>query len=246
VTLKKALPVVALLAAAAAFWFLLLAPKREEAAELGTQIAEAEAQVQAVEATAASYEAARRSYKTNYSRLTSLGKAVPADDDTRSLLVQLDTTAAKSDVEFQTLDAGNQSGTTSSADTAGATSAVTPPGTVPFGSAGMAALPLSFTLTGKFEDLSSLLGRLERFVSVRGQKIDVRGRLLRIEGLSLAPGSDGFPSLRAQVSATAYLMPAAKDASDSAGDPAAAPTPSTEDPSAAPAAAITAPTGAAR
>jgi hypothetical protein len=221
VTVKKLLPVLALVAAAAAYWFLLLAPKRQEVADLGMKITQAEAQLQAFESTAATYEAARKSYKANYTRLTSLGKAVPSDDDLRSLIVQLDATAAERDVSFETLDASGESSAPSSADESAAGGAKTPPGTVAFGAAGMAAMPLQFSLTGKFQDLSAALGDLEEFVKVRGRRFDVRGRLLRVEGFSLAPGDDGFPTLRAQVRATAYLMPETVGVSGAGAEPAA-------------------------
>jgi Tfp pilus assembly protein PilO len=222
VTVKKLLPVLALVAAAAAYWFLLLAPKRQEVADLGAKISKAEGQLQAFESTVATYEAARKSYNANYTRLTSLGKAVPSDDDLRSLIVQLDATVAERDVEFETLEASGDGGTSSGgSDKPAAGGATTPPGTVAFGSAGMAAMPLQFTLTGKYEDLSAALGDLEKFVKVRGRRFDVRGRLLRVEGFSLAPGTGGFPSLRTQVRATAYLMPETTGVSGAGAEPAA-------------------------
>jgi hypothetical protein len=119
---------------------------------------------------------------------------------------------------------------------------------VPFGSAGMAAMPFSFTLNGKFATLSTLLGDLEKFVTVRDEKIDVRGRLVRIESVSLEPGEDGFPALRAQVNASTYLMPSASEAVAAAPDAstAAAGGAPSADPSTPQAAIVTAPTGAAR
>jgi Tfp pilus assembly protein PilO len=234
-----------LLAAAAAYWFLLLAPKREEAANLATQITEAETQFQAAEATAASYEAARVSYKENYTRVARLGKAVPADDDVRSLLVQLDTTSTKSKVEFQTLDAGGQA---AAGDEPASGEAAPPPGAVPFGSAGMSAMPFSFTLNGSYANLSKLFSDVEKFVTVRNQKIDVRGRLMRIESVSLAPGAAGFPHLRAQVNATTYLMPATgvEGAAAPSTSAAGAPVAPSGDATTPQAAIVTAPTGAAR
>ena len=97
-TNKILLSVVALGAAIAAFYFFVLAPKREEVAKLDTEIAAKEAEIEQARLTLAGYEQAKESYKRNYATLARLGKAVPADDDVRSLLVQLESTADRSGV----------------------------------------------------------------------------------------------------------------------------------------------------
>ena len=94
------LPVVALVAA---FWFLILAPKREEASELEAEVTTLQAQVEEQEQLAASAETARKDFPRAYRRLVVLGKATPDDDDTSSLLVQLQSVADESDVEFHSL-----------------------------------------------------------------------------------------------------------------------------------------------
>lgn len=245
---KTLIPVAVLVIAAVAYWFLVLAPKRDEAAALATQVSAAEVQLQQAEATAAQYASSRKSYRANYTRMASLGKALPADDDVRSLLVQLDTTAEDADVEFETIDAGQQSGASAAASGATPTGPITP-GAVAFGSAGMSAMPFAFTLSGSFLDLSSLLGDLEHFVTVRDGRIDVNGRLMRIESLSLEPSEAGSTTLRAQINATTYLMPATADIEAAA--PVGEATPTTPADSASPVvpqtpAAVTAPTGIAR
>ena len=84
---------VAAVAAVGAYWMLVLTPKREEAAALDKQIAAKQAALAQAEAEVATYEQARGAYKANYSMVARLGKAVPADDDVRSLLVQLNSAA---------------------------------------------------------------------------------------------------------------------------------------------------------
>jgi len=246
---KTIIPVAVLVIAAVAYWFLVLAPKREEAAALATQVSAAEVQLQQAETTAAQYAASRKSYRANYTRMASLGKALPADDDVRSLLVQLDTTAEAADVEFETIDAGEQSGAAAPIVAGAAPTEPLPPGAVAFGSAGMSAMPFAFTLSGNFLDLSSLLGDLERFVTVRDGRIVVNGRLMRIESVSLRPSAPGSTKLTAQINATTYLMPATADIEAAA--PVGAATPTTPADSASPVvpptpAAVTAPTGIAR
>jgi hypothetical protein len=146
----------------------------------------------------------------------------------RSLLVQIDSTSGKGGVNFRTIDAGSQSGAAAAPDPSATTSGTLPgetappPGSIAFGSAGMSVMPFSFTLTGTFRDLSKVVGGLEDYVTLDGKKVDVRGRLMRIESLSLAPASAGLPQLRAQINATTYLMPA------TSGVDGAATTPSTD------------------
>jgi hypothetical protein len=78
-------------------------------------------------------------------------------------------------------------------------------------------MPFSFSFGGDFESLSNFFSRLERFVTVKGDKIAVDGRLLRIESISLTPGPDGWPALTAQIGASSYIVPLAQDPAASAG-----------------------------
>jgi hypothetical protein len=103
---------VALLGLVAAFWFLVLAPKREEAAELGDKVTQLEASVAEQEQLAAAAEEAEASYNENYQRVVVLGKAVPEDADTPSLLVELQRIADQDNVDFQTIALAEGSGTT--------------------------------------------------------------------------------------------------------------------------------------
>jgi Tfp pilus assembly protein PilO len=100
-TILIALPVLALVAA---FWFLLLAPKREEAAQLEDDVAALEASVSEQEQLAAAAEVAEKDFPRNYRRVVVLGKAVPEDSDTSSLLVQLTRLANESHVDFRGIE----------------------------------------------------------------------------------------------------------------------------------------------
>jgi Type II secretion system (T2SS), protein M len=103
-----------------------------------------------------------------------------------------------------------------SATPAPATQAATstlPPGAA-VGSAGFPTMPFSFVFNGTFFDMQRFLREVQRFVRVDGKRVDVRGRLLSIDGFALNAGSKGFPSVKATVTATAYLM--SPDASSSA------------------------------
>ncbi len=85
--------VVAAAAATAAFWFLALSPKREEAASLSTKITAKQSELTTAQQTLAGYKKSKSAYGKNYASVVRLGKAVPEDDDVRSLLVQIDAQA---------------------------------------------------------------------------------------------------------------------------------------------------------
>jgi len=202
-------------AAAGAYWQLLLAPQREELTKLDTQIVEQQVAAEQSLQLLASYEAARDSFKANYSTLARLGKAVPADDDVRSLLVQIDHAAERSGVDFGKIELGGAAAAApASGDAAKATSEsdlAAAPGTVAFGTAGFRAMPFTFAFTGTFFELETFFGRLERFVTMQNKDIGATGRLLRLESLQLAPGDAERSIIRAEISAASYLVPPADD-----------------------------------
>ena len=210
---KILIPVLAAVAAVAAFYFLALAPKREEIARVDKDIAAKQAQLDQALSQAETYEAARANYKTNYTTLTRLGKAVPGDDDVRSLLVQLDDAATRSKVDFHSINVG-AGATAATPGTAGAAatapSGLAPaPGTVPVGSAGFSAMPFSFGFEGSFFRLSDFFNRVEDFVTVQNNRIDVTGRLLVLGSISVAV-EDDLKHMKAQIGAASYLVPPAE------------------------------------
>jgi hypothetical protein len=99
-------------------------------------------------------------------------------------------------------------------------------------------MPFSFVFTGSFFDMETFLHDVQRFVHVRGKGVDVTGRLLSVDAFSLTAGPGGFPSVKATVSATAYVLAPGDEPSATSG---AAGTPSTPGTSATPAPTTTAP-----
>jgi Tfp pilus assembly protein PilO len=224
---KILIAVVAAAAAAAAFWFLALAPKRKEASDLQAKASAQRAAAAQAQQQLATYQKARASYKANYAVLARLGKAVPADDDIRSLLVQLDGAADGQHVDFQKLDVGGSTGasasTASSSTSANAsTGGLAPaPGTAPVGTSGISAEPFSLTFNGTYFNLTGFFNRLDRFVAVHNKNVRTSGRLLRVETISLAPSNRGWPTMTAQVAAATYLVaPGGEGATPAAGTPA--------------------------
>jgi Tfp pilus assembly protein PilO len=203
------LSVVALGAAIAAFYFLALAPKREQVTTLDAEIATQQAEVEAAKLTLAGYEEAKSTYKRNYATLARLGKAVPADDDVRSLMVQLESTADRSGVVFDRIELtsglGGDTGGEAATPAEGELSAA--PGTVPVAGGVLSAMPFNFSFSGSYYDLTAFFARLEHFVSANNKKLDSTGRLLRLESITIAPSPLGFPDMSAQINAATYLVP---------------------------------------
>ena len=202
-TYKILLVLVVAVLAGGGYWKLALAPKRAQAAELEERVSVAEAQLAQQQALVNTYRGAQKDYKANYETVVRLGKAVPTDDDTRSLLVQLDTSAKRAGADF---DAINVTGASSPAEDGSVAAA---PGAISAGT--FSAMPFSFGFTGTFGSLGEFFARLERFVSLKGDKIAVNGRLIRVESLTLAPAEDGWPGMQANIGASAYIVPEATD-----------------------------------
>jgi Tfp pilus assembly protein PilO len=196
------LAAVAAVLAVGGYWKVALSPKRAQARELTKQVATVDAQLAQSRSLLASYQGAQAQYKTNFASVVRLGKAVPADDDTRSLMVQLDAAAKRSGATFDTIDVG----TGASAATTGATTTEpVAPGAISAGS--YSEMPFSLSFGGDFDTLGSFVGRLQRFVTLKGDKILVDGRLMRVEAIDVEPGPAGWPDLTAKITASTYIVP---------------------------------------
>jgi hypothetical protein len=111
--------------------------------------------------------------------------------------------------------------TTSPAPATQAAAATLPPGAT-VGSAGFPTMPFSFVFSGTFFDMERFFGDVQKFVRVNGKQVDANGRLLSVDGFSLVAGPGGFPNVKANVVATAYLRTAADDSTSTTGTGAAA------------------------
>jgi len=96
--------------------------------------------------------------------------------------------------------------TAPSAEPVAAVVAQPPPGAV-VGPAGLLTVPFSFTFDGGYAEMQRFLKAVHGLAKSKRGQISVKGRLMTIDGFSLAAGPDGFPRLQALVSATAYVMP---------------------------------------
>jgi Tfp pilus assembly protein PilO len=100
---RTVLLVVPLIAAVAAFWFFGLKPKQEDAKALDSKVSRLEAQISKHRQTAEDGRQARKRFPRDYHRLLVMSKAVPADDQTASLLLQIRQIAGRHGVSFQTI-----------------------------------------------------------------------------------------------------------------------------------------------
>jgi len=202
---------------AAAFWILLLSPKKDEAKKLDAQVERLESSLAVHEAEVAAAEEARSEFSTDYHHLVVLGKAVPSEDDTASLLVQLNRIAADAGVRFQTLSL-EASGTGAEAEPAPAASgeqvspteaaaSLTSLGAA-IGPAGLAVMPYKLTFTGDFFTIADFIKGLDSMVKTTNEEVGVDGRLITIGGFTLTEDSEAkFPALQATFAVTTYLTP---------------------------------------
>jgi Tfp pilus assembly protein PilO len=196
---------------AVAFWMLALSPKREEAAKLDARVGQLEASIALHQAEVAEGEAARKEFADDYQRLVVLGKAVPGDDDTASLLVQVTQIADKTGVEFRNLKLNPATGTGE------APAATAPPaGSEPvsateaaaIGPAGLAVMPYTLTFNGSFFKIADFIKEIDSLVKTGNENVEVDGRLLTLDAFALAADKDkGFPALEVTFSITTYLTP---------------------------------------
>ncbi len=214
--------ILVLVAVALAFWMLLLSPKRKEASELATQAEGQQATLAATQATVAAGEAAKRSFPANYRQLVALGKAVPAGEETASLLVQTNGIADASHVTFKTIELGTPDGSASTgsevstpegstAGVAGAPPTEAEAALLPIGAsigpAGLGVMPYELSFVGSFFRVADFIHGIDSLVDAKNERVAVDGRLVTLDGFSLAVSEEGFPKLNANFSVTTYIVP---------------------------------------
>lgn len=203
--------ILVVVAAAVAFWMLLLSPKMKEKDDLGTEVEAARAALAQTQSELTAAETAKTNFAKNYRQLVLLGKAVPASDDTASLLVQLHTVAIKSENGFDAAELASES-TEATPEGEGVTSpteseaALLPLGAT-IGSGGLAVMPYNLLFTGSFFHVADFIKGIDGLVKTEDPDLSVDGRLMTINGFSLAESHSGFPNLEAHFSVTTYVVP---------------------------------------
>jgi len=238
-TNRTIVAILVLVGLAIAFWILLLSPKREEVSKLSTQASELQASVAETQRQVDEAEAAKQNFPTDYQRLVVLGQAVPSNEETSSLLIELSRVARQADVRFEGIQLESASGsaeaevaptappTTASGETGVPTAATTVPPTeaaaalLPLGAtigpAGLGVMPYKLSFRGSFFQIADFIAGIDSLVSGSGEKVDVEGRLVTLDGFSLQEDGDlGFPHLEADFAVTTYLTPPEQEAAAAA------------------------------
>ncbi len=240
-------------ALAIGFWMLALGPKREEADKLSSQAGQLQVTLSEAESKAAEATAARQEFPADYRRLVVLGQAVPAGDETSSLLVQLASTAAHAGVNFDSIQLEGSGETTAAAPAPEAPATPSPTGAVPtastvppteaaasllplgasIGTAGLGVMPYSLTFGGNFFQIADFIKGIDSLVHTGSKSnIGVDGRLVTLDGFALNPegeeeatGPQKSSALKATFSVTTYVTPPSQGIT--AGATASAPAPVT-------------------
>jgi Tfp pilus assembly protein PilO len=221
---RTIIAILVVVALATAFWILVLSPKREEAATLGTEVQQQQAALVQAQSQVTEASAAKREFSSDYRQLVVLGKAAPADDETASLLVELNKVADHAGVKFNSLQLlsseGAPAATSTTAPEASATSAVPAGATIPpteaeaallplgaaIGSAGLAVMPYSLGFSGKFFQVADFVQGVDSLVRTSKPEIAIDGRLVTLDGFSLTqPSESPTAPLTASFAVTAYL-----------------------------------------
>ncbi len=222
---KNAVAVLGLVLAAGAFWLVLIAPKREKAEELSKQVAALRAEVVGARNDVAAGLAAKRNFPHDYQQLVLLGKAVPADSGTASLLVQLDDIGSHNRTEFVSIELkeGNAAGG-ESAEAAEEVAALPPLGST-VGPAGLRAMPYELSFVGGFFDAADFIAGMNSLVQTRNGRVRVDGRLLTFDRFEMTVPSTSldYKELDLKFYVTAYATPV--DQGLTAGASAAGPAP---------------------
>jgi Tfp pilus assembly protein PilO len=218
-------------ALAIGFWVMLLGPKREEATKLSAREGQLRVTLSEAQAKAAAAEEAKRKFPGDYRQLVVLGQAVPAGDETASLLVELNEVADSSQVKFTSLllaGSGESGGAAPLPATEAAPPAEAPAGAVPasatvpptevaasvlplgatIGPAGLGVMPYKLTFSGNFFEVAEFIKQIDSLVDAGEDELTVDGRLVTLDGFALnADMERGFPHLNATFAVTTYVTP---------------------------------------
>lgn len=207
-----------LIVVAGVFWMMLLSPKREEASTLGEQVEALQATLASQESEVQTALAAKREFPANYGQVVVLDKAVPADSESASLLVQIQKISEKAGIRFEeiSLDSEGEGTGAPAVAPAGSAELVSPTevavSTMPLGAtvgpAGLSVMPYTLSFTGNFFQISRFIHGLDDLVKTTNSKVSVDGRLITINAFSLVPPQEAEPGqLKATFSMTTYLTP---------------------------------------
>jgi hypothetical protein len=88
------------------YWFLILSPKRKEAHKLSSQVTKVQQERDAAVSQANALGHAKADFAAQFAQMVRLGKAIPTQVDMPSLIVQLDSAARGTGIQFADVKAG--------------------------------------------------------------------------------------------------------------------------------------------
>ena len=201
--MKKQVPIwpvigVAILILAGVAYMVVIRPKRAEAGRLDEQIAEMQMKVTAAQLASRPQQQATA---IKVADVFEVSKAMPDTDDMPGIILDLNSVAEATGIKFVSIQP----------------SAATP-------KTGYSAIGITLSFEGNYFDLTDFLFRLRNLVTVRDGRLSSAGRLFTLDTMSMKEGKDGFPSINAGLTISAYVY--------GAPDPTAAavPPPTTEAP----------------
>ena len=182
--MKKQIPLwpvigLAILIVAAVAYMLVIRPKRAEAGRLDDQIAEMQMKVTAAQLASRPQQQAST---IKVADVFEVSKAMPDTDDMPGIILDLNSVAEATGIRFLSIQP----------------SAPTP-------KTGYSAIEITLTFEGNYFDLTDFLFRLRNLVTVRDGRLSSAGRLFTLDTLSMKEGKNGFPSINAGLTVSAYV-----------------------------------------
>ena len=199
---RKLVLILAPLAIFALYWMVLLNPAMNRKADLQAPLAKAQTERDAAVARAAELESAKARYESDYREMVKLVRAIPQSVRVADLMRELSNAADGTGIQFNNITMG---ATNSAA--VGGSDTQTVANTAPVD--GLDAVPVQLTFTGEFFGLADLFHRVQRFVTMANHDLQIRGRLIKIDDLTLA--SSSFPDITATLGATVYMAAGGDD-----------------------------------
>jgi Tfp pilus assembly protein PilO len=205
---KTALSVFGLVIVAGLFWLLLIAPKREKADELSEQVAAAKVSTETARQRAQDGLAAKRNFPRNYQQLVLLGKAVPADSGTASMLVQLNDIGNHNRTPFLGIELKN-SEDEEGEETESEVASLPPIGSGA-GPAGLRSMPYDLEFEGGFFDAADFIQGVNSLVQTKDGRVYADGRLITFDRFEMVATKTTFrpKELGLKFFITAYATPA--------------------------------------
>jgi Tfp pilus assembly protein PilO len=193
---RKLLMILVPVAIFAVYWMLLLNPALNRSEDLQKPLETAQTERDAAVAAAHQMTQAKINYKKDYAELVKLSKAIPQSVAVSDLMRELNRAAEGMGIEFTNITMAEKTPTDEIAAQAAATT----------GNEVLDEIPVELTFDGRFFALSDMFRAVQDFVDVADGRLEVHGRLIRIDEFSF--DSSSFPNITAQISATIYAAPA--------------------------------------